>query len=158
MQRSKAHFCGFAAALVVFGIAGRNAAAQDLFSGGGTVYLPYAGGGGGFMPYTPGPGGGLGVQSAPARLMARPVGGTSERAMGGGWNASMTPGFGGLRTSLTPLTPIRSGGRGMGMGGPLSRRLSSGGAMAEPPRSPVGGYPFRQPASGPGQGGAMGMQ
>ena len=136
----------------------RDAKAQDLYSGGGTVYVPYSGTGAGFMPYTPGPGGGLGVQSVPVRPMARSAGGVSERAMGRTGDASMNSGLGGLRLTLTPLTPIRSGGGGMGMGGSLLRREASRGAMAESLRPPVGGYPFRLPGSSASPGGGMGMQ
>ena len=148
----------FFVTLVCLGSTSPDAKAQDLYSGGGTVYVPYSGTGAGFMPYTPGPGGGLGVQSTPARPMARSAGGASERAMRRTGDASMNAGLGGLRLTLTPLTPIRSGGGAMGLGGSRLRREASRGAMAESLRPPVGGYPFRLPGSSASQGGGMGMQ
>lgn len=134
------------------------ARAQDVYSGGGTVYVPYAGGGG-FIPYTPGPGGGLGVLGPAGRPMIRPSAGPSLQGMGRGAGGSdMASGLGSLRSTLTPLTPIRSTRRGMGMGVPLVQRQPAGGGMGEPPRPPVGNYPFRQPAGGSGQASGMGMQ
>lgn len=132
------------------------ARAQDLYSGGGTVYVPYAGGGS-FMPYTPGPGGGLGVQRAAARPMSRPSAASTLQGMGRGAGGSdMASGLGALRSTLTPLTPIRSSRKGMG--GPLVQRQPAAGGMGESPRPPVGNYPFRQPAGGLGQASGMGMQ
>jgi hypothetical protein len=151
-----AAFAAFLASMTPGVLSHTAAKAQDLYSGGGTVYVPYAGGGG-FMPYTPGPGGGLGVQGPGGRPMIRPSAASTLQGMGRGAGGSdMASGLGGLRSTLSPLTPIRSGGKGMG--GSLVQRRPAGGGMAEPPRPPVGYYPFRRPADGSGQASGMGMQ
>lgn len=133
------------------------AKAQDLYSSGGTVYVPYAGGGAGFLPYTPGPGGGLGVQGSSSRPLGRPSAPPSARSMAGPVDPGMASGLGSLRSTLTPLTPIRAGGMARGIGGSLLRREPSGG-MGRPTRPPVGSYPFRQPSSSGPAGAGMGMQ
>lgn len=132
------------------------AEAQDFYSSGGTVYVPYSGTGAGFLPYTPGPGGGLGVQGSSPRPPDRPAASPSVPNMAGPVVPGMGSGLGSLRSTLTPLTPIRSGGMATGMGGPLLRREPSAG-MGRPSRPPVGSYPFRQPSGYGPAGVGMGM-
>jgi hypothetical protein len=115
------------------------------YSSGGTSYLPF--GGGGFVPYSGGPGGGLGVQP---RMAGPSLRSPLATAAMGGMAGSMGPSLGQVRSSITPLSPIRvmSGGRGGGMaGGAMIQRASNGGGMGGMSRPPVGSYPFRQPPS-----------
>jgi hypothetical protein len=161
MQRAyRMRFAGFvlAAAAAAAGVRSADAQGYPPAGGGGTVYVPY-GGAGGFMPYSPGPAGGLGVQSASALPMGRAPSLASGAQMSPGGASGMTTGLGSVRATLSPLTPIRAGGSGMGMGGGLIRRTAPNGGMNALSRPPVGGYPFKQPArlSGPA-GPGMGMQ
>jgi hypothetical protein len=74
-----------------------------------------------------------------------------------GGGATMASGLGALNTSLPTLSPIRTAGPAMGMGGGLIRRPAGGGGMNAMGRPMVGSYPFRQPASFSGSGTGMGM-
>ena len=126
-----------------FGVAG-TASAQD-FGGSSGSYLPYGGSGGGFVPYTAGPGGGLGIQ--PGMGPMAPA--SSRRSVMAG---SMGQSLGAARTVVTPFGGGTSMGLGLGMGTPLIRRPTASGGMGGMgtglgTRSPVGGYPFRQPAN-----------
>ncbi|MFO0890948.1 MAG: hypothetical protein U0790_17620 [Isosphaeraceae bacterium] len=114
---------------------------------GTTTYVPF-GGMGNFIPYSPGPGGGLGVQPG-----MRVSGGQMQTASMGG-SMGMSPSLGVVRSQITPLAPISSGGMsgmrggsGIGSMGGLIRRGPGGGAMGGMTRPPVGSYPFRQPPS-----------
>lgn len=118
---------------------GISPAAPDF--GRGAAYLPYGANAGGFVPYRAGPGGGLGVQT---RMRSAPV------MAGAGGAGSMSgragPRLGRVRGLLTPLTPIRRAGAGMGGGSRILGRMAPAAGMSgSPARPPVGGYPFRQP-------------
>jgi hypothetical protein len=133
-----------------------NFSGAGMVTGGSSTYLPFGGTMSGFVPYSPGPGGGLGVQSPMANsAMQTPPGGMMM--------PGARPGLGGIRSRITPLSPIGSMGsaRGGAMGnlGTMIQRAPAGGGMGGMTRPPVGGYPFRQPptVNGPPSAPAMSM-